>query len=65
MNDINILVPVNVDPFLLIDHMCLSMTYEQLRDFVVILDERIADWDFTLMLEEYFSEQLEKYMEDN
>lgn len=63
MADISLLVPVTVDPYMLIDHMIRSMTYEELIDFIVLLDESIEDWDFTIMLHEYACEQYDKYME--
>lgn len=63
--DINLLIPVSIDPFLLVEHMRQNMTYEEIVSFIVSLDERMADWDFTLMLSDYFSEQYHKYMDEN
>lgn len=62
--DINLLIPVTIDPFMLVEHMRDSMTYDEIVDFITMLDERMADWDFTLKLSDYFGEQYEKYMEE-
>lgn len=63
--DINLLIPVTIDPYMLVEHMRDNMTYVEIYNFIVMLDERMADWDFTLMVEDYFSKQYEKYMEEN
>ena len=63
--DINLLIPVTIDPYMLVEHMRDNMTYVEIYNFIVMLDERMDDWDFTLMVEDYFSKQYEKYMEEN
>lgn len=62
--DLQILLPVQLDPYLVVDHFHKNGTYEEVRDFIVALDETMGDWDFTMMLHEYFEKQYELYMEE-
>lgn len=64
-SDLNMLVPVQVDPYLFVHHLQKNATYEEIREFIIAIDEIMEDWDFTLMLHAYFEDQYEKYMEEN
>lgn len=52
-NDLHMLVPVQLDPYILIDHLHKNATYEEIMEFVIAIDESMADWDFTKMLIDY------------
>lgn len=52
-NDLHMLVPVQLDPYILIDHLHKNATYEEIMEFVIAIDESMADWDFTKMIIDY------------
>lgn len=56
-NDLHMLVPVQVDPYMLIEHLRMNASYEEVFDFIVALDEAMADWDFTKLIIDYAKEQ--------
>jgi len=56
-NDLHMLVPVQIDPYMLVEHMRMNASYEEMFDLIVAIDEAVADWDFTQMLISYAKEQ--------
>lgn len=56
-NDLHMLVPVQVDPYMIVEHMRMNASYEEIFDLVVAIDEAMADWDFTKLIIEYAKEQ--------
>jgi hypothetical protein len=56
-NDLHMLVPVQLDPYMLIEHLCKNATYEEIMDFIIAIDEAMVDWDFTKMIISYAKEQ--------
>lgn len=63
--DLNILVPVVIDPYLFVKQLRDNATYEEILDIIIALDESMEDWDFTLMVYNHFDDQYDKYMEAN
>jgi hypothetical protein len=63
-NDLHMLVPVQVDPYILIDHLHKNASYEEIMDFIVAIDEIMADWDFTKLLIDYAETQQIKLEEE-
>lgn len=61
-NDFHMLIPVQLDPWLLVDHLTKNATYDQIMEFIVAMDEAAADWEFTKMLIGYAKEQEEIYI---
>lgn len=59
------LLPVQLDPYMVVDHLQKNATYEEALDFIIAIDEIMADWDFTKMLIAYAKEQEEAYAEES
>lgn len=56
-NDLHMLVPVQIDPYMIVEHMRMNASYEEIFDLIVAIDEAMADWDFTKLIIEYAKEQ--------
>ena len=60
----NINLNANINLFDILDSLSSDLDYEELLDFIKELDLKIADWDFTEQLYNYFKKQHEIFLEE-
>lgn len=59
----DIFVKTEIDSYSVIDALT-GWDYEQIVEFIKVLDDTIGDWDFTRQLRDYFVVEMQRFEED-